>query len=265
METITLHDGAKITYSLSGQGNPIILLHCWTGNHNFWSNQIEVFSRNYTVMAPDLRGHGESDVPKEDITIEKLSEDVHEVISKLGLGPAMVIGHSMGGIIAQYLSLYHDEDVSAMVLVATLCTGLTTNMETRNLISGKIMKDTPRLGYKNAFSKHFDEWFKSMSDTTHLSWIKEQMLKTPEKIALDLVKGILNVNLREQLHRVKVPTLVIGGESDTSTTPAVCREIADGIKDSELVLIPGVGHFPLIENPKTVNKYITGFLQEHGF
>jgi 3-oxoadipate enol-lactonase len=262
-DKVTLQDGTKIAYSLTGQGNPIVLLHCWTGNHKFWSNQIEYLSQDHMVFAPDYRGHGDSDVPDESFTVEKLAEDIYEVIKELNMSPAVIIGHSMGGMIAQYLCLEHSEDVSAMILIATLSSGMTTT--TRNIISAQIMRDTPRLGYKNAFSTHFDDWFKAMSDTTHLSWIKEQMLKTPEKVALDLVGGFLKFNLKEQLHRVNVPTLVISGESDISTTPAVCGEIADRIKDSKLVLIPGAGHFPLIENPQAVNQAIDEFVQKHGF
>ena len=255
---VTLDDGAKVTYTLSGKGRPVVLLHCWAGNRRFWSEQLKVLSQSHKVLALDFPGHGESDVPEENLTVEKLAEDVHEVMQKLQLSPAVVAGHSMGGMVAQQLYISHSEDVSGLILVATIGSGLNVN-----LVSVRILKEAPQKGYRNSFLSHFNSWFMSQSDPRHLKWIREQMLSTPEKVAMSLAASLQKFDLRRHLPHVHVPTLVICAGGDASTTPADCSALAEWIPDAALVMVPATGHFVQIENPEAVNQAVGKFLKGH--
>jgi len=256
---VTLEDGARIVYTLSGKGQPIVLLHCWNGNRSFWSEQISFLSQSYKVLALDFPGHGKSAVPEESLTVKKLADAVHEVMYKLHLSPAVVVGHSMGGMVAQQLCVSCSEDVRGLVLVATH--GVILNVV--EPIAIKILRGALEKGYRNAFMSHFDAWFATQSNPKHLTWVREQMLKTTEKVAMDLAISMQQFDLSADLPHVHVPTLVICGGEDKSATPERCSVLAEWIPKAQLVMVPKTGHFVQIENPQAVNRALGEFLGGH--
>jgi pimeloyl-ACP methyl ester carboxylesterase len=111
-------DGVTLRYIETGTGEPpILFIHGWTCNRTNWRDQIPHFAKKHRVVAVDLRGHGESDKPDQDYTIEGFVDDVAWLIGKLGLERPVVVGHSMGGMIALNLVRRQPKLVSAIVMV----------------------------------------------------------------------------------------------------------------------------------------------------
>ena len=105
--TITLN-GVQFSYTItSGEEPPLLFLHGWACNRTFWSNQIEFFKRNRRTIAVDFRGHGESQVTAEGNTVQQLADDVYALIHSLGLQKVVLVGHSMGGMVAQQFCVDH--------------------------------------------------------------------------------------------------------------------------------------------------------------
>jgi 3-oxoadipate enol-lactonase len=251
-------DGARMAYTLLGDGPPVVVLHGWACNRHFWQSQVEALSADHLVLAPDFRGHGESDVPAGGYTLERLAEDVHEIMSAMNMAPAAVVGHSMGGMVAQKLALGHPQDLSALVLVATAAAD-----PDGRLISGRIAAETLETGYHAAFQRYFPGWFPSDGDRALTEWVRSQMLRTPERVALALVEDYKNFDFRDDLPGVRVPTLVVSASSDASTVPARSEEIARLIPGARLAVIERAGHFVQLERPVEVTAALQEFLSDH--
>src|SRR4030095_4948302 len=117
MPTIT-RDGIKLAYEERGSGSPaFVFVHGWTCDRSFFAPQAEHFARRHRVVSVDLRGHGESDKPQGPYPIAAYADDIAYVIEQLGLGKAVAVGHSMGGITVLQLAATHPDRVAAIVMV----------------------------------------------------------------------------------------------------------------------------------------------------
>src|SRR3989337_3058562 len=113
--------GIQIHSRERGEGYPVFLIHGYTGNLRNWAFQVPVLSREFRMVSMDHRGHGHSDKPTEpeDYSLELMAEDAYGLLEHLGIRECYVVGHSMGGVVAQLLALNHPEPVRALVLVDT--------------------------------------------------------------------------------------------------------------------------------------------------
>jgi pimeloyl-ACP methyl ester carboxylesterase len=105
--------GVKVFYDSYGQGLPIVFLHPWTTNGYIWYFQIFPFARTNQVVAVDHRGHGRSDKPKQGYSIQEHASDVLAVLDALKIDKAVLVGNSIGGMIAMQFTLDHPDRVLA--------------------------------------------------------------------------------------------------------------------------------------------------------
>lgn len=114
----TTHNGETIRYLDTGSGDPaLVFVHGWCCNHTYWRDQIPVFAANHRVIAVDLPGHGESDKPDRDYTIDNFVDVVATLIKELNLDRPVVVGHSMGGVIVFNLTRKHPDMTRGAVIV----------------------------------------------------------------------------------------------------------------------------------------------------
>ena len=117
MPTI-VRDGTTLAYEERGTGEPaLVFVHGWTCDRSFFAPQAEHFARRHRVVSVDLRGHGESDKPEGPYSIATFADDIAYLMERLGLGRAVVVGHSMGGITVLQLAAAHPDRVAAIVMV----------------------------------------------------------------------------------------------------------------------------------------------------
>jgi pimeloyl-ACP methyl ester carboxylesterase len=117
MPTATVDD-VRLWYQMTGTGDPpMVFIHGWCCDHTHFAPQIEHFSRGHRVLAVDLRGHGASDKPECNYTIAQFADDVAAVCQEADVTGAVVVGHSMGGVITLTLAARHPELVKGAVLV----------------------------------------------------------------------------------------------------------------------------------------------------
>ena len=250
-------NGVRLAYSLCGQGAGVVLLHGWMCNRSFWQRQCrELVGRNFRCLAIDFRGHGDSEALAGGYSIEQLADDVSAVMAALEFGPAVIVGHSMGGMVAQHFCLGRSEQTAALVLVATIA----SDAEDR-LISKRIASDATRMGFQRAFDRHFDAWFAPGASESVRGWVKTQMRSTPDELGLELVGAYSRFDLTGRLGEIRHPTLVIGTRSDDSAPPGQSRRLAELIPGARLALVEDCGHFPMLEKPELLSRALLPFLE----
>src|SRR5438105_12618100 len=117
-EEIILH-GHRVSYRRAGWGPVIVLIHGITGSSQTWEDVIEPLAENYTVVAPDLLGHGESAKPRGDYSLGAYASGIRDLLAALGHDRATVVGHSLGGGIAMQMAYQFPERVDRLVLVSS--------------------------------------------------------------------------------------------------------------------------------------------------
>jgi pimeloyl-ACP methyl ester carboxylesterase len=118
LQHTTIH-GHRVAYRLAGEGPPIILIHGITASSTVWEPVGERLARHHTVLAPDLLGHGQSAKPRGDYSMGAFASGIRDLALWLGLGPATVVGHSLGGGVAMQFAYQFPERTQRLALVSS--------------------------------------------------------------------------------------------------------------------------------------------------
>ena len=112
---MTALNGLRFHYQQKGHGEDVVLLHAVTSNMSMWlfSNLMDVIAQDFRVTAYDLRGHGASDVPASGYTSADMAQDLHDLYSELKLGPAVLVGHSFGAVVAMHAAVLYPTSFAA--------------------------------------------------------------------------------------------------------------------------------------------------------
>ena len=252
MPTITLNE-KRLHYAAHQDDpntppTPLVLIHGAGGNLYHWPPGLRRLP-GHDVYALDLPGHGKSEGPGED-SIDGYVQVVHDWAQALELPPFVIVGHSMGGAIAQTFALRHPEMLKGMILVAT---------GARLRVHPKIL-DGIRTDM-NAVGEMLVDWAYGQMATPEQ---KRQFLKQFNSVDADVMYGdwaACNVfDVREQLPAIQVPTLVISGSMDVMTPEKYGRYMAENLPNADFALIEGGGHMLMIEQPQMLINAILGFL-----
>lgn len=255
-------DGLDIHYKERGGGFPVVLIHGYTGNLRNWALQVRSLSERYRTISPDLRGHGLSARPSrpEAYTLDVLAADVHALLRALSVTECYLVGHSMGGMVAQEFVLRYPETVAALVLVDTAADvpGSIPWEERLRLIElarregmEAVFEDMlnsspliPAIAKENA--EYVDRW-------------REQFLMTSVEAYVYCAQTVANrPPVLEDLARVRVPTLIVCGALDEPLLEP-SRRMHQRMDGSELVIVEGCGHTPALEKPSEFADALLSF------
>jgi len=253
----------KLAFSDTRNAPILVLLHGFPLSREMWVEQLASLGSLYRVIAPDLRGHGQSEFPSGAYTMDEMADDVVELLDRLEIKQPIVLGGlSMGGYVALSLALRYPERVRGLILCDTRAAADTPEAAkgredtARNVLragSGRGMIETmvPRLFGKTTREKHPQR--------------VEAMLAVMERTSPQGIAGALRgmairTDRRGDLKRITVPTLVLVGEDDVISPPAEARELAGSIPHARLEIIPAAGHLAPYENPAAANDAIVRFL-----
>lgn len=259
-------NGLDIHYREKGEGFPVVLVHGFTGNSRNWALTVPVLTRRFRTISVDLRGHGHSAKPvrREDYTLEAMADDVYVLLQHLGVSGCYLAGHSMGGMVSQHIVLDHPELVRALVLVDTAAEipqGLVN--EERLAERERLVKVAQEQGMEAVFEEQLQVnplRERIESNPEFLRTWREQFLMTSREAYMYGAHGMASRRpLIGELHRVKVPALVVCGENDEPFLGA-SRRMHEVIPGSRMEIIEGAGHSPQIETPAAFNAVITEFL-----
>ena len=250
-------------YKTVGEGEPFLMIHGIGSDHLAWENQEEDMSRHFRLILPDLRGHGKTTVPNLGSMIpgSRLADDLAGLLDHLGYDRVHVLGHSMGGIVAQFFVLRHQNRVRKLILVDT---------------SSEIAEETVDVVYswREAQVEGGDEayFWTSLRSSYPAEWIENnpdivQHLK--ERSGNVNPAGVLAVGLglaadfkfTKKLSNIHVPTLIIHGEDDRVFNVQLAKIMHENIPQSELKILKGCGHAPTRQMTDKFNKLVIEFLE----
>lgn len=250
-------DGVEIGYETRGEGPPLVLLHCWTGNRAFYFNQVEKFSRDYRCVAVDFPGHGESGRCS-DYSVQNFTRLVVGLLEELGVENAVFVGHSLGGMVCQNMALEHPEMVEGLVLLDT--TPHLAGWFPQSVVSFTAVV-LGMFGFKAAKAV-----VAGTAATHPLATPRSRVITARE------CSKVRNVPMVRTLYQVRVfdatgklgsitqPTLIVVGTADLLADIRHARKMARDIPNSTLKIVHGAGHMALFEKPEVVNRAMEDFL-----
>lgn len=242
--------GSEIYYeSTSGNSLPIVLVHGAGGSSQHWSAQSSIFDGQCNSWAMDLPGHGKSEGNLLS-NITDMSEFIADFTDALFLGKFVLVGHSMGGAIAQEYALQYPEQLRGLVLIGTGARLKVSREILGTLAAGQIpFKDVNHLYGSSTPDDKREEALREMKEVSPaIYWADFEACNT-----FDRVRNIENV---------KTPSLLIVGDEDVMTPVKYSQYLKDTLDNSQLKIIKGAGHMCMLEKPTVVTEEIQNFIDE---
>ncbi|MGH2820703.1 MAG: alpha/beta fold hydrolase [Actinomycetota bacterium] len=258
-------DSTRLGYlDTGGGGEPVLLVHAFPLSSRMWGPQVEALSDRWRLIAPDLKGFGDSDAPEDPsaYSVEAYADDVAGLLDHLGLDRAPVVGLSMGGYIAFALLRRHPRRIAALVLADTRPEAdPPERIEARTNQQGQVAEG--RLGeVQEALIGALLAPTTLDAKPDVVARVRGLMDNPPAGYigALEALKG--RPDSTGDLARIDVPTLVVVGEEDGLAPPEAARSMHEHIGGSRLVVIPQAGHLSNLEAPDAFNGALAEFLRE---
>lgn len=254
-------NGLKVFTKGDMSNTAIIFLHGFPYDHFMWDEQVNLLSGKYLCITYDIRGLGQSPAGGGQYTIESMADDLFSVADHFGLGKFILCGLSMGGYISLRALEREPERFKAAILLDTKSGADNNEAKIKRAMGVKSINSESVQKFVNAFVPNcFAEESKQLPVYT------ETLTRALKSDAVG-VKGCLiamaaRTDTTESLTKLEIPVLILCGEKDTLTPPAVMKEMDEKIKRSEYFIVPGSGHMSPIENPEFVNEKTKSFLEK---
>ena len=273
VEEITLH-GHRVSYRREGWGPPVLLIHGVTGSSQTWEDVFPFLSDRYTVIAPDLLGHGDSAKPRGDYSLGAYASGIRDLMRAIGHDKATVVGHSLGGGVAMQLAYQFPEMCQRLVLVSSGGLGREVSIFLRAatlpgsewvlplLASNGVLSAGGSIGNLlrsiglRAGPDLQEMWrgFSSLGD----SEARQAFIYTLRGI---VDPGGQRVSARDRLYLAEtVPTMLVWGERDPIIPAVHGYSTHDQIPGSRLEIMDGAGHFPYRDDPRRFASILTDFI-----
>jgi pimeloyl-ACP methyl ester carboxylesterase len=269
---LDLH-GQRVAYRDAGRGEVLLLIHGMAGSSSTWRAVLPTLSENYRVIAPDLPGHGESGKPRGDYSLGAFAAWLRDLLNELGIERVTVIGQSLGGGVAMQFAYQHPEYCDRLVLIGSGGLGPDVNWLLRALSApgaeillpiaapqpvlnagNKVRSWFARVGIESAQADEMWSAYSSLADRD----TRHAFLRTLRAVVDYRGQA---VSALERLYLTSdLPTQLIWGDHDKIIPVAHAYAAHDAIPGSRLAVLPGLGHFPHVEDPTAVTDIIHEFV-----
>jgi len=264
--------GLSINFVEVGKGPPILFLHGLGGSWKDWAANLTFFHTSYRAMAIDFPGFGDSDKPERDYSIGWFTAIVDKFLQEREFEPAVIVGHSMGALVAIHLAAQSPARVKNLVVVDAVGIGEKADFLSYALTK-KIMGPESRFETIEGLLRGE---FKSMVE----DFIQRQKPKTAKEFFASLPKSpftgkpflpmtpsvqmsasIIDFDLRPQLAAIRQPTLILWGAKDPVAPPQDAPLLKSKIPHAALKVLDQCGHSPMQDQPELFNREVENFLQ----
>ncbi len=275
---VPVDDGGTIHAVEAGDGRAIVLLHGVTLSVATWPYQLAALSKEFRVIAADARGHGLSKGGSVGHTIERMASDLAQMLVHLDLRDAILVGHSMGGMVTQQMCVDFKELARERVAGTILmCTAAAPAHQVPGMSAIRQVIKPGAVAARAATRGSKAEWMPktqggyamtrlalgNKADPRHVTHTRNMTASVPPHILADVLPGVVGFDIRSRLKDYPVPALVISGSRDLLTPPRVGRELARRIPGAEFEVVPGAGHMLMMERADWLNERIARFANEH--
>ena len=226
----------------------LLLIHGAGSSHLIWPAELRRLPQT-AVYALDLAGHGRSALPGYD-SVQLHARDVLDFITALSLSQVVVLGHSMGGAVAQMVGLAQSPAVAGLVLLGT---------GAKLRVSPAILESI-RGDYEQAVGLLSQFYWGEKQNPALIEGVRGGMLACPVEVTMGDFLACDQFDLRTSLPEITVPTLVISGSADQMTPPQFGQFLADQLPNAEFTLIEQGGHMMALEFPNEVARLVADFL-----
>jgi pimeloyl-ACP methyl ester carboxylesterase len=255
-----------IHYEVHGQGEPLLLINGFASSSASWRPELLAgLARSFRVIAFDNRGTGQSDHPDTPWTLAQMADDAAALLDALAVRRAHVFGLSMGGMIAQELTLRHPHRVLGLVLGCTNCGAPLSVPAAPEVVQLLMVPEgmDPREAARRAWpASYTPEFIAAHRDILEQTLDRVLAHPTPPKTRRFQMEAIRAWSSHERLHQLTAPTLIITGDRDVLIPPENARILHERIAGSRLHVIPGAAHNFAGSHPEETVRLVTEFLRE---
>ena len=250
-------DNQVVHYEVFGRGRPVLFLHGWLGSWRYWFPTIEVVSEHFRTYSFDFWGFGDSQRKQTRESIQAYSDQVIRFLDAMGIDRVMVVGHSMGGMVALKTALSYPERIVRVATVGAPIDGDSLSW---------LLKLTDRPLFADAFvripwvrRKFFRFFLGETSDPT-VSEIIDDSVKSSANTLRYAVSSMWRTDLRPELPRLQVPALIVHGGRDDIVNPNQA-DLFDAVPLAQVVMMPRSRHFPFLDEAEIFNDVLVRVLK----
>jgi 3-oxoadipate enol-lactonase len=250
-----------LAYDEAGAGPAVVLIHGHPFNRSMWTPQLTALADGYRVIAPDLRGYGDSPVTPGTVPMSLLAADVARLLDGLGVARAALVGLSMGGLVAMELAIADPARWWALGLVATTAEPVTDAERSDRRARAD---QAEREGIRPLAEDMAARLFGPGVDPAVSQLIMTMMLASDPRGAAAALRGRAErPDYRPLLRELDLPALVAVGDQDSYSTAEITDRLTASLRHPTRVIIPGIGHLPNLEAPDGFNASLRAFLDQH--
>ena len=249
----------ELAVAEEGRGDAVVLVHAIGCDMGMWDDVAPELAKHFRVVRVDVRGHGASPVAPRPYSLESLAGDVAGVLDRLAIERAHWVGLSMGGMIGQAFALVHGDRLGRLVLANTTSS---YGAEGRKMWEARAravedggMAAITELAMTRYFSDEFRERHADVVER-----IRRGFVTTDPQGYIGCCDAIRELDFTDRLVKIRARTLLIAGEKDAGTPPAMSEAMAARIPDAHMAVIPGAAHLSAVENPDAFGALVLDFL-----
>ena len=247
-------------YEISGSGPDVVLVHGLGLNRQMWQ-WLTPELNGFRVLTYDLTGHGESPDPKITPDLRMFSEQLLGLIDHCGVERCAVVGFSLGGMIARRFAVDHGDRLTALAILASAHDRTDEQRAGIMLRVEMARRDGPGATVEAALERWFTEPFREANPEV-MGLVRGWVLANRPDVypAIYQVMAEADAELAEPVGTIRCPTLVMTGDQDSGSSPAMTHSMAKAIPGAQAVVLRGLRHMGLAENPALFNRPLLDFL-----
>jgi pimeloyl-ACP methyl ester carboxylesterase len=256
--SVIVVDQQVVHYEALGRGRPVIFLHGWMGSWRYWFPTMERMSEHFRTYSFDFWGFGESRRQSGSESIASYSNQVMRFLDALGIEKAILVGHSMGGMVALKTAINHPKRITRVAAVGAPIVGTSLSWLLK-LTEQRALADA--FARMPSFRRFMFSQFLGMKDDPALAEILDDSVKSSSTTLHRTVGSMLRTDLRKDLPHLITPTLIVHGGRDNIVAPHQA-DLFGNVPNAEVVVMPESHHFPFLEEADLFNDVLLRFLKQ---